>query len=359
MCTAFFAFDAHPSLLFLLVFNRDEFFDRATAPAAFWSTAGAPDLLAGRDLKNGGTWLGVTRGGRFALLTNFREANPNSVPGAPSRGALPTDFLRGDASPLAYLSSLDPDSHNGFNLVVGDLAARQVAYLTNRGADAAARGVPRALSPGVYGLSNGTLGCPGWAKVDRGVAAVNDLLASGRLAGVTPDGFPWGWLFDGFLADRQRAPHSALPATGVPRAIEHTLSSTFVAPCNLFGDGFTYGTRSQTGIAIWRDGAAALRERSAAEAETVCCAQYVGGGDGGHDAASSRPHVLECRHTGGGDSARWVTVEHRFVVHPLAAAAAAAKGGTSAAAPEPSRSGLVVDEEGECVGEATELAASV
>ena len=212
MCTAFFVFDVHPSLLFLLVFNRDEFFDRATAPAAFWTGVGAPDLLAGRDLKNGGTWLGVTRGGRFALLTNFREANPNSVAGAPSRGALPTDFLTSDASPLSYLASLDLASHNGFNLVVGDLAAREVAYLTNRGGDAGgARGVPRALAPGVYGLSNGTLGCAGWAKVDRGVAAITGLLAQGgalsdERGAASPDTLQWAPLFDGVLSDSTRAP---------------------------------------------------------------------------------------------------------------------------------------------------------
>jgi len=346
MCTAFFAVDAHPSLLFLLVFNRDEFFDRHTAPAAFW-TPDAPHVLAGRDLRRGGTWLGVTRGGRFALLTNYRERNPNAVADAPSRGDLPTAFLKGTAAPIDYLASIDPASHNGFNLVVGDLVAAQVAYLTNRGPAEGGRRGPRVLAPGVYGLSNATLDPPYWAKVDRGVAAVTDLLASPAF----DDGrVPWGGLFDAVLGDTTRAPASALPATGVPPAIEHRLSATFVEPVDLFANGVTYGTRSQTGVAVWRDGRALLRERSAAAAAAACCP--VAADEGGGEATES-----EC--------GAWIVVEHAFRVKGLEGgggageSAASAKPSPAAAAtrrdgppppPRPSEASLVVDEAGACEG---------
>ena len=300
----------------------------------------------------------MTRGGRFALLTNFREANPNSVVGAPSRGALPTDFLKGTTSPLAYLACLDPASHNGFNLVVGDLAAREVAYLTNRGGDASARGVPRALAPGVYGLSNGTLGCSGWAKVDRGVEAITGLLVAGGAlsdaAGASsPDTLQWSSLFDGVLLDATRAPPTSLPATGIPPTIEHVLSSTFVPPFDIFGDGVTYGTRSQTASRSWRDGRAALRERSAAAATNVCCERSTHRGQvGGDHPPSPRPPTHECPHTHECEGG-WVTVGASVCGSSRWRPAEVGNGASA------SRARLVVDEEGECAGDATELASSV
>ena len=191
-------------------------FSSETAAAAFWPDH--PDILAGRDLRNGGTWCGVTRGGRFALLTNFRERDPGRVKGAPSRGALTLDFLRGDEAPLDYLKGLNLDQHNGFNLVVGDLndeGQMEVAYVTNRSSSSSKScptsksgppststsngggdddgkaapppasppsfpsGVPVLLPPGVYGLSNGVLG-DSWCKVDRGVSILKGMLEKGE-----------------------------------------------------------------------------------------------------------------------------------------------------------------------------------
>jgi uncharacterized protein with NRDE domain len=310
MCTAFFvlgeegAADAGdgaastsaspPSLALLVLFNRDEFLDRETAAAHFW-TPDHPHVLAGRDLRRGGTWVGVTTAGRFALLTNFREPNFSGAgPGAPSRGVLPTDFLTGGQSPLAYLEGLVragcAAAHNGFNLVVGQLggvgggrAAAQAAYLTNRGPPGApGHGAPTLLGPGVYGLSNGPLGrCEdgraappqtGWAKVDAGVAALRRLMAAGALttpaAAPTPAALPWPLLFGASLMGCDtRAPPHALPRTGIPPSIEAALSSTFIpATANLFGHGkgVVYGTRSQTGVAVYGNGRAVLVERSAA-----------------------------------------------------------------------------------------------
>jgi len=275
MCTAFFAVNPRPGLRLLLLFNRDEFFDRATAPAGWWEDA--PGVCGGRDLKGGGTWAGVTRSGRFALLTNFRERCPNSVAGAPSRGELPTRFLRGTDDPLSYLNSVDASAHNGFNLVVGDVASGVVAYLTNRGPGQ--RGKPILLGPGVHGMSNGTLGGAPWAKVDRGVAEIEALLKDGAFDGGE---VPWGPLFGRVMGDTARARADRLPATGVPPAVEAALSPTFVTACDLFGDGCVYGTRSQTGVAVFEGGDAALVERSARTRD---------------------PNA---------DPATWTTVEHEF-----------------------------------------------
>ncbi|KAL0043724.1 hypothetical protein WJX82_001344 [Trebouxia sp. C0006] len=115
MCTSLFLWDQHPTLLFLLAFNRDEFLARKTEPAHFWQDW--PNLLAGRDEERGGTWLGMTSGGRFAMLTNFREVAYDAVKHAPSRGALTTDFLNGKSQPLQYLEGLKAEAYNGFNLI--------------------------------------------------------------------------------------------------------------------------------------------------------------------------------------------------------------------------------------------------
>ena len=121
-------------------------------------------------------------------------------------------------------------ANNGFNLLVGDLSRRELAYLTNRG-PRGVRGVPRRLGPGVYGLSNGVLGGEGWLKVDVGVGRLRDMVSSGALDGRDP---PWDALMDGVMGDAARAPPGAsLPDTGVPRALETALSSVFIPPLRL------------------------------------------------------------------------------------------------------------------------------
>ena len=117
MCLILFAYRTHPRHELVLAANRDEFYTRPTAPMDFWDDA--PELLAGRDLEAGGTWLGVTRGGRFAAITNYRD--PRKVlPDAPSRGALVSEFLTGQESARDYLDGLAPwaDQYNGFNLIL-------------------------------------------------------------------------------------------------------------------------------------------------------------------------------------------------------------------------------------------------
>lgn len=235
MCLILIAYRAHPRYSLVVAANRDEWFGRPTAPAGFWSDA--PEVLAGRDLEAGGTWLGVTRGGRFAALTNFRD--PATLrDDAPSRGALVSDFLTSSADADGYLRSVrrDANRYNGFSLVLGDLAS--LRYFSNRGGEA------RALQPGIYGLSNHLLDAP-WPKVCAGKA---------RLAAHLDGEVDAEALLD-LLDDTQVAPDAELPRTGVPLERERALSPLRIRA----GD---YGTRSSTVLLVAQDGEVSLVERS-------------------------------------------------------------------------------------------------
>lgn len=245
MCLVLLAYEAHPAYRLILAANRDEFYERPTAPAAFWEDA--PDVLAGRDLLHGGTWLGVTRAGRVAAVTNFRDPR-SKRDGALSRGLLVGDFLRGGQTPGAYLAGLAPrgGDYNGFNLLAGD--ASGFYYYSNR------EGVPRELKPGVYGLSNHLLDTP-WPKVGRvkeaAAAAIEALagMADGRGGALAPETF-----FD-ILAERAQAADERLPDTGVGLEVERMLSPLFiVSPA--------YGTRSSTVVLVGREGRVTFAERT-------------------------------------------------------------------------------------------------
>lgn len=225
MCLILLAYRSHPRYHLIVAANRDEFFQRPTAPAAWWREQ--PDLLAGRDLEAGGTWLGMTRTGRFAALTNYRDP-PAHRPNAPSRGALVTGFLAGRAAPAAYLDALQSDAarYNGFNLLVADHSA--LYGYCNRGG-----GIQR-LPPGVHGISNGLLDEP-WSKVTRGRSALHCELGEGAVVDVEP-------LF-ALLADRAPAVDDELPATGIGIEWERLLSSRFIAAPG-------YGTRCST-VLLW------------------------------------------------------------------------------------------------------------
>lgn len=237
MCLILFAHEAHPEYRLVVAANRDEFYERPTAPAGWWEDA--PRVLAGRDLRSGGTWLGITPGGRFAAVTNYREMEP-APPGTPSRGHLVGDFLRGEEPPAAYLGALSARAgeYAGFNLLVGD--GSSLWYASNRGGGVAG------LRAGVYGLSNGLLDTP-WPKVERGRAALGEVVAEG--GGIDPEA-----LFR-ILWDAEPAPDPLLPETGVGIERERMLSSPFIASP-------TYGTRASTVLLVRRDGTAAFVERT-------------------------------------------------------------------------------------------------
>lgn len=237
MCLILFAHDIHPDYRLVLCANRDEFYARPTAPAAFWEEA--PQLLAGRDLVGGGTWLGITRSGRLAAVSNIRDPADRRA-GTPSRGRLTADFLRGSRAPLDYLAEAvrRGSGYKGFNLLAGD--AGTLAYGCSR------EGTVRQLPPGLYGLSNAVLDTP-WPKVVSGKATLAELLAA-------PGPIDVAALF-ALLADTACPPDALLPDTGVGLEWERTLSPRFIASP-------AYGTRASTVVLIGRGGEATFVERS-------------------------------------------------------------------------------------------------
>jgi uncharacterized protein with NRDE domain len=235
VCTLLFAVGAHPHYPLVVAANRDEFYGRATVAAHWWPDA--PWIFAGRDLAAGGTWMCVTREGRWAALTNVRDPGAERA-GAPSRGALVADFLREDAPPERYLRSIAAERYVGFNLVVGD--ADGAWYLSNQEAG------PRPLAPGVYGVSNARLDTP-WPKVVRGKAGLSRLIALPR---PTVEGLL------ALLADPTPAPDAELPDTGVGPELERALSPLFIAMPG-------YGTRSSTALLVDAGGFAVCAEQQA------------------------------------------------------------------------------------------------
>jgi uncharacterized protein with NRDE domain len=221
MCLIALAWQSHPDYPLVVAANRDEFHDRATAPARFWPEA--PELLAGRDLAAGGTWLGVTRHGRFAALTNFRE--PQAPRGERSRGLLVSSFLQGRDSPLSYAQAVmaEADCYGGFNLLLGD--GHMLVVLSNRGTP------PQVLAPGVYALSNHLLDTP-WSKVEHARRALQAELADPTPAGLLA-----------LLADETPAADAELPDTGVGLAMERLLSPPFIRSPR-------YGTRASTALLL-------------------------------------------------------------------------------------------------------------
>jgi uncharacterized protein with NRDE domain len=243
MCLIVFAWEASPKTRLAVAANRDEFFARRAAQAAWW--ADAPDVLAGRDLEAGGTWLGVTRAGRFAALTNFRDASAPKKDGAPSRGALVADFLRGDSPAVDYVAAVRPGAgrYHGFSLLVSD--GLELWSFSN------VEGDPICLGPGVRGLSNHLLETP-WPKVKTARSRLEAVLEASNGAEDLELG-----LLD-LLADRTVAPDGALPATGLPPDWERALSAAFV---ELPG----YGTRASTALVLGSDGATRFAERTFGE----------------------------------------------------------------------------------------------
>lgn len=233
MCLIVFAWrPSHPQPL-IVAANRDEFYARPTQALTQW--VDAPHVYAGRDLEAGGTWLGVSTGGRFAALTNIRD--PNQPLGRRSRGELVAQFLRGQGSIEDYLFEVAgrADEYSGFNLLVGD---GQTLYYLN-----STKPEPRRLSEGIYGLSNAGLDTP-WPKLVKAKAALSAQLH---------DPQPLALL--ALLSDTHTAPIAELPDTGVSLATEILLSSIFIASP-------TYGTRASTALIVNADGSRRFVEHS-------------------------------------------------------------------------------------------------
>ena len=220
MCLILIAHGIRNDLPLVIAANRDEFYDRPAEPAAFWTDR--PEILAGRDLKQGGTWLGVTRDGRFAAVTNIRRATPANAAG-PSRGQIPVAFLSGAQPAPQFLTNLrrDADRYEGFNLIVADSHG---LFVYSNGDDRI-----RALDPGLHAVSN-DLPSTVWPKTERGLALLSGWLDKGRddAAG----------LLD-LMMDEHRPSDAALPDTGIGRSLERVLAPMFIR-------SEQYGTRCST-----------------------------------------------------------------------------------------------------------------
>lgn len=239
MCIAYLAFGAHPDWPLFIAANRDEYHQRPCLAAAPWRDH--PDIIGGLDCQAGGTWLGLTRQGRFALLTNYRDPS-TFLPKAPSRGKLVSDYLTTDTLPDDYVQKIQGTAqiYNGFNLILGNLTS--VRYLSNR----ADHDGTQDLAPGRYILSNHLLNTS-WPKAERLRVAL--------------DRFPMGHLEQSLspvfeiLKDNTQASDRLLPATGLTLEWERLLSSPFIISPE-------YGTRCSTVIAVHASGYAIFSEIS-------------------------------------------------------------------------------------------------
>ena len=236
MCLLVAAYDFHPAYRLVLAGHRDEFHARPAAPLGWWPDA--PDLLAGRDLEAGGTWLGLHRGGRLAVLTNFRGEG-SLRPGAPSRGLLIPAFLARDESARTFARWLTGSAadYSGFNMLAFD--GTTLEYVANR-----PEPVSRPLPPGLYGLSNHLLDTP-WPKVLRTRERVRAALAGARVSTTA--------LFAA-LQDREPAADAELPSTGLDRGLERLVSAPFIVNQD-------YGTRCTTVVLVDREGLVRAEER--------------------------------------------------------------------------------------------------
>jgi uncharacterized protein with NRDE domain len=227
MCLLVFAWHAHPESPLIFAGNRDELHARPASAAGFWEDA--PQILAGRDLQAGGTWLGVTTGGRFAVVTNYRDGL-HPVSGRRSRGELTSEFLHDTATPQTYAQQIQArgKDYAGFSLLVGDRDA--LWYVSNRGTDA------QAVTPGIHGLSNHLLDTP-WPKVTRSTGRLQQLLESEHL---TSDALLR------LLSDRTVAKIGELPDTGISPELERKVSAPFVVDPR-------YGTRCSSVILLDKD----------------------------------------------------------------------------------------------------------
>ena len=224
MCLIFISFKYHPTYKLIVAANRDEFYARRTAPAAYWEDS--PSVLGGRDLEAGGTWMGMSQSGRISMLTNYRDLKGLKTD-APSRGHLVSRYLETEIRPEQYIRNVEKDgaAFNGFNIVIGD--TRELWYCSNY-----SNGI-RQLEPGLYGLSNHLLDSP-WPKVVRGKQKIAPLLARRELK---PDD-----LMDA-LFDDALAPDEQLPDTGIGLERERALSSMFIKAGN-------YGSRCTTVVLV-------------------------------------------------------------------------------------------------------------
>jgi len=250
MCLVLTAWQTHPQYPLVVLANRDEFYERPTEPMNWWKDY--PHILAGKDkadvLGESGTWMGINKNGKFAALTNIRSPNEKN-PTARTRGEITAKYLINQHTPEEFITTHEKSfsRYNGFNFLATDLSQKtpQLIWLSNRiwmGDHFRARKIvkPQQLSPGLYGLSNGTLDSP-WPKVQHRISAFAQLLA------MDTGEFKKADQYLHIMEDPTQAPDEKLPQTGVSYEWEKTLSSAFIKT-------ELYGTRSISLIRVRHDG---------------------------------------------------------------------------------------------------------
>ncbi|WP_339254474.1 NRDE family protein [Sporosarcina sp. FSL W8-0480] len=242
MCLINFHVQDHPIYRLIVAANRDEFYERPTAPAHFWEDK--PYLLAGRDLSQKGTWLGITKNGRFAALTNYRNPSEQGKD-VRSRGEIVTNFLESDKTATEFLDCLQKkrSEYAGFNVIAG--TAEELFYYSN------VENEVKKIIPGTHGLCNHFLDTP-WPKVVKGKADLRNIVEQNRE--IHPNE-----LFD-LLQDAEPFPDEQLPNTGVGEQLERILSPLFIK-----SEG--YGTRSSTVLLIDHENNITFVERTYRDGE--------------------------------------------------------------------------------------------
>ena len=245
MCLILFAFRSHPRYKLILAANRDEYFNRPTEPAAYLSDT--PSLLAGKDLKAGGTWLGITKDGKIAAVTNYRGSDPLQDD-AKSRGSLLNDYLSGKIVLEEFLEWLPVNGkhYNGFNLIFGTID--KLYYFSNRSSHKSdsSNNLPEIVQPDIHGISNAFLDTP-WPKVKKGKQALEQRVLTGEDISIES-------LFS-LLKNTTGFPDAELPDTGIGIDYERILSPLFIETNG-------YGTRSSTVILVDTANRVTFAERS-------------------------------------------------------------------------------------------------
>lgn len=237
MCIVAIAWQLFNEMPLVLLSNRDEFLDRPTKSVHQWSDQ---PIYAGRDIKSGGTWLGIhqsaagVHNGRWAAVLNFRDG-VQATPDQRSRGQLVTDYLTGEVSPMVFARQLDLQAYAGFNLIVGD--TKQAVLVNNRGYP------PTPLHAGLHIVSNGPPDSE-WFKCERLRARVRQEV----LPLIAENNESAYWLAAAYevLTDSVKAPDDQLPHTGMATEVEKALSSVYIESAALPG----YGTRSQSVLTL-------------------------------------------------------------------------------------------------------------
>ncbi len=226
MCLLLISYKSHPEFKLIVAANRDEFYNRPALKAGYWQEDN--NILAGKDLLGGGTWLGITKQGKFAAITNYRDMS-DIKPDAPTRGDLTLKFLSENISAEEYGKKISENAsdYNGYNLIFGNI--EDMFYYSNKSLKLLK------LTPGIYGLSNHLLDTP-WPKVKKSKLSFSEVLNSGD---VTPND-----IFK-ILSDSSIPADDSLPNTGLSPEIERAVSPVFVQTP-------LYGTRCST-VIFWNN----------------------------------------------------------------------------------------------------------